>query len=255
LHDKLVFWAQSQIVGKLWTQDNVDFASSLGKLWELQELTYDSRLIEYFGQEYGKATAMLGEPIFEYLARHVELEDRLELSDKILRAIIVEMLSTHTEYSRFWRNPLKRALRALSFGHTIEPLVPTQERRRAELFSTMELKSMALCHINYLVGQGLKKRIALERVSNVLNQSPKTIRSWEKLLKYDEDYVANAYATQLASRFEKQIEAGKIEVLEDEYGDEGHRNESYWKLAKVQFARFRNISLERIRDELNKIRR
>jgi hypothetical protein len=169
--------------------------------------------------------------------------------------MVIELLSSEARRSQFWRQPLQEALRALNFGQIIEPLVPTAARRRAEFFETLSWKKAAICHVNYLVGSGVKKHVALERVARALNQSPETLRTWEKFLLSDEEFEANAYAARLAGEFAEEIEANKIDELEKLHGDAGFRNRSYWRLAGIQHARFKNISLERIRDKLNEIRR
>jgi hypothetical protein len=71
----------------------------------------------------------------------------------------------------------------------------------------------------------------------------------------NEEYEAAAYAARLAGEFADEIEAGKIKELEEKYGNESFRNRSYWRWAEIQHARIRNRPFEKIRDNLNKIRR
>ena len=41
---------------------------------------------------------------------------------------------------------------------------------------------MAVAHIHYLLGKGIKKHIALERIADALAVSVETLRDWEKAL-------------------------------------------------------------------------
>jgi hypothetical protein len=43
IYDKLVFWAQAQIIGKFWTEQNLDFARELGRLWRVEDITESRR--------------------------------------------------------------------------------------------------------------------------------------------------------------------------------------------------------------------
>jgi hypothetical protein len=258
LYNRLAFWAQSQLVGKVIAYSNPELIARLSELWGLKEIDEDSHFMEYLGHSLGSSSLHLDDPVVQFLANHEELEEQLELSQPMLRRAVRELLSAsgdHRNHSSFWREPLRDALQALNFGQAVEPLIPSSERRRSEFFETLEWKSMALCHVNFLVGQGLKKHVALDRVARVLNQSPETLRSWEKLLKGDDEFCEDARATRLAGELQEEIEKTEVSDLEERYGNEGFRNRSYVWMAKRQLLRIKNIPLELVRDRLNSIRR
>ena len=256
LYDELLFWAQSHIAGKIWAGQNKALASKLAKVWGIEELTVDSHFLERLGHDYGICGGIGGDPLLEFEAQIENIDEQLDLSQSSLRSLIRELLMSHARKSSFWRHELQDGLRALNLGQAVEPLVPTTSRRRADFIETLELKSTALCRVNFLVGQGIKKHVARERVAHALGQSSETLRSWEKLLADGgEEFQAEFYAARLAGRFEDELEKGRIDKLEEEYGDDSFRNRSYWQMAQVQLARAKNIPLERIRDELNSVRR
>ena len=251
----LGFWAQAHIVGRTWAMSDLAFANQLAKLWGMEHgIEHDSHILEYFGSEYGRSSSVWGEPIFHYLAENEELEEKTELSDQVLRSAMRQLITSDCRRSAYWRRPLMDALEALNYGQIVSPLTPSESRRRSDFFETLSLKRAALCHLNFQVGKGIKKHVALDKVAAVLNQSPETIRSWEKQLRDDEEYQADAYAARLAGQFEDELKTRSVADMVEEYGDEALRNVTYWQRAKFQMARAQHYPLERIRDEMNAVR-
>jgi hypothetical protein len=254
LFDMLGYWAQAQIVGKVWAEANPKLANQLAELWSIADgIEFDSHVLERFGSEFGQSRGWIGEPIFDFLASREDLDEQTQLSQPVLREAMRRLLCSDPRRSSFWRRPLAEGLKALNFGQIVEPLEPVRSRRRADFFETLALKSEALCRMNFLIGKGIKKHIALEKVAGVLNQSPETLRSWEKLLRDDEEHQADAHAARIAGKFEEEVRTRSVDELVDKYGDEGFQNIPYWQRAKYQMGRAQHYPLERIRDELNEI--
>ncbi len=73
-------------------------------------------------------------------------------------------------------------------------------------------------------------------------------------MKADEECSADAYAARLAGELREEIENTEIDELEEKYGNDGFRNRSYIRMAKLELLKTKHIPLERIRDKLNAVR-
>jgi hypothetical protein len=74
-------------------------------------------------------------------------------------------------------------------------------------------RAVAVAHVYYLVGKGLKKHIALNRVSKALPADGETIRSWEKSLAKDRWFNNLWQGAYLAGQLELE---GHIVFTEEE---------------------------------------
>lgn len=87
------------------------------------------------------------------------------MSDPLLRPIIQEPLVSRSANSSFWRFPLRHALFALEFGEVEEVVKPSAIRRQGNPVALYRWKLLALSHARFLMGKGLKKYKALEKVA------------------------------------------------------------------------------------------
>lgn len=58
--------------------------------------------------------------------------------------------------------------------------------RRGKPFQLDWRRAIAISHVYYLWGQGIKKHVALERIGKALAVSVETLRDWEKHLAVDD---------------------------------------------------------------------
>jgi hypothetical protein len=81
LFDMLGYWAQAQIVGKVWAEANPKLANQLAELWSIADgIEFDSHVLERFGSEFGQSRGWIGEPIFDFLASREDLDEQTQLS-------------------------------------------------------------------------------------------------------------------------------------------------------------------------------
>jgi hypothetical protein len=90
------------------------------------------------------------------------------LSAEVLRRVMVRLLLSTDANSSFWRFRLQTAMRAANAGERDALFEPAKTRRRGQPFQLDELRAIAVCHVYYLLGKGLKKHVALERIANAL---------------------------------------------------------------------------------------
>ena len=87
----------------------------------------------------------------------------------------MRLLLSKDANSSFWRFPLSHALRAANAGERDAVLEPTKTRRRGRPYQLDWYRAVAIAHVYYLLGQGIKKHIALERIGSALAVSVETI--------------------------------------------------------------------------------
>ena len=175
------------------------------------------------------------------------------MSDPPLRRIIQELLVSRSANSSFWRFPLRHALFALELGEVDELVKPSAIRRQGNPVALYRLKLLALSHVRFLMGQGLKKFKALETVE-ALGQSSETIRSWEKAYGFDDDFMMALRSAELAGELEKEIDTRSINEIIEEYGAEYFRHASDVEYAKHTLGELRAIPLDAVREGLRKAR-
>lgn len=73
---------------------------------------------------------------------------------------------------------LRHALEALEQGETLPLLEPVPTEGRAKAWSSYNMQVRALEHVEFMIGQGTQKQIALANVSRALNVSVETLRKW-----------------------------------------------------------------------------
>jgi len=109
---------------------------------------------------------------------------------------------------------------------------------------------MALRHVYYQIGRGLKKYRALQLVGDELGQSPETLRAWEKAIINDEDFAMDLVGAKLAGELEDEIDKHSTAELEERYGSRYHRHTSDIEYAKSILRMIRSFPLKRIRERL-----
>jgi hypothetical protein len=168
-----------------------------------------------------------------------------DLSDEALRRIIVRLLLSTDANSSFWRFPIQEAFRALNAGERDDFCGPAKARRRGRPYRLDCCRAVAISHVYYLWGQGIKKHIALERVGKALAVSVETLRDWEKSLRVDDWFSREWTAAALAGEFEEEIKEKSVLALESKFGgkwssDFGHAKfflkmiEDAWSLKKLK---------------------
>lgn len=129
-----------------------------------------------------------------------------DLTDEVLRRVIVQLLLSTSADSSVWRFPLSHGLRALNHGETTEFLTPARSRRRGRPYLLDEVRADVVAHLHYLRGKGIKKYIALEKIGNEIGASPETIRDWEKRLRSDDWFFFHWEAAFIAGQIEDDPE-------------------------------------------------
>jgi hypothetical protein len=198
---QLLLWAQSQIVGYEICKRHPDVADVL-KRRRGKDLDSDSHELEILGMAVRNRPPS-DEDEYEKFLDDIESECKYPLNDAALRSSIVHMLRSHDRNTSFWRNPLIDALSALNAGEVDPFLRPERTRRRGKAYQLDRWRRMAVSHVYFHVGRGETKHVALEFVAKKLNQSPDTIRSWEKALKNDDRCCARWRAAKIAGSHRK----------------------------------------------------
>jgi hypothetical protein len=251
LYGHLMVWAQAHLTGYHIARDSPKWVDQLVAI-RGSELDEDSHELELLGLLY------IFNPPPDSLNDTEELTDRLEkveggLHDESLRRIIDELLLSTDANSSYWRFPLGHALRALNYGERDLFLAPSKKRARGKAYTLAYHRALAVAHVYYRVGKGIKKYVALESVANALAVSAETIRDWERTLK-DDDYFRHEWdAASLAGHIEEiQDTMSRREIIEKytewQFGFRTNVSMAYTFLdwSKSQW------SLKRIKDELRK---
>ena len=104
-----------------------------------------------------------------------------------MRSLIRELLDSRCGSNSFWRFELGRALHALEHGQVHDLVKPARRKPQGDVLELRYAKLRAIQHVQFKVGAGYKKHVALASVAEELGQSIETLRSWEKDLLRDED--------------------------------------------------------------------
>jgi hypothetical protein len=248
LFGELLLWAQSHIAGYEIGRSNPDFIHKLAKTFG-REIDVDSHVLEYVGLGFSWNRVNYDDPTMEKVEEVMEKE-KPAMDDPALRSLIRELLVSRSANSSFWRFPLKDALFALNVGHVEDLVRPEPIRRQGNPVQLLNCKMMALRHVYYHIGRGLKKYRALQLVGDELGQSPETLRSWEKSIIGDEDFMVALVGAKLAGELETEIDKYSIKELTEKYGAQYHRHTSDLEYAKFILASIRSSPLKRIRDGL-----
>ena len=215
IYGRLLLWAQAQIVGHEISKDCPKLVEALDKL-RGSDIDANSHELELLGLTY-----VYNPPINQreqVLALSEKLETVEEGSNAALRRVIVRLLLSTDANSSFWRFPLQEALRSLNAGERKELFEPAKTRRRGKPFQLDCCRAGAISHVYYLVGKGIKKHVALERVGKALAVSVETLRDWEKSLDVDDWFRLDWRAAAIAGELEDEIREKSILALEEKYG-------------------------------------
>jgi len=252
LYGELLLWAQSQIAGYEVGRSNPEFMEKLAKVFG-HEITVDSHVLEYIGLGWSWNRVNYDDPMMQ------RVEDAMEkykpnLDERAIRSLIRELLVSRSANSSFWRFELQSALYALNLGHVNELFMPEPKRRQGNPVQLLHWKMMALQHVYYHIGKGLKKYRALQLVADALGQSVETLRSWEKSISGDEDLMVQLGSSSLAGELENELDKYSISKLIKMYGADYHR-----KIADIEYASYalkdiRSTPLKKIQDGLRTAR-
>lgn len=234
----LLLWAQSQIVGYELVKEFPDWANQL-------DLTPDCHELELLGLSYAH------NPPENQLAK--DPPDGFDLTDDVLRRAIARLLLSTDANSSFWRFPLEHALRAANAGELASLCKPSMTRRRGQPYRLDYTKANAVAHVHYLIGKGIKKHIALERIADAVAQSPETLKDWEKGLRKDDYFAFMWESAHLAGQLEGVIKSNSLNDLVEEYGAELFGPTSDFVVA-CAFIKEKDdeLSLERLKADLRK---
>ncbi len=224
VHARLMQWAQSHLIGYEMAQSDAKIAEVLMSM-RGGETSDNSHQHEQLGSLY------VWNPGYVYSAGDDRsgdhwsntLEQRLReadlgLEDDVLRRVIVQMLRSLSIDSSVWRFPLSEALNALNRGEVTDFFKPSngqQPGRRPYMLD--RARADAVAHVYYLIGKGIKKRVALFRVGAEVNVSPETVREWEKSLRPDEAFRFLWESAWLAGQIEDDPELASADVFDLRY--------------------------------------
>jgi hypothetical protein len=172
-----------------------------------------------------------------------------------IRHLIREIMRSPTgANSSFWRVPLQDDLFALNIGHAEGVLRPEPVRRQGNPVLLFKSKVMALRHVHYKMGQGMKKYRALELVGNELGQSSETLRAWEKSIARDDHHMMSLLAAKWAGEFENEIDSDSIDELIERYRSRYPGTEMNIFEARQALESIRSHSLSEIRQAIRRSR-
>ena len=143
---------------------------------------------------------------------------------------------------------------ALELGEIDELVKPLEIRRQGHPVALYRWKLLTLSHARYLMGKGLKKYKAMEKVAESVGQSVETLRSWEKGYGFDDDFMMGLRAAELAGELEDVLDAQPIHRIIEEYGQEYFRHTSDVEYAKLTLGQLRATPLEAVRAGLRTAR-
>lgn len=230
VYGELLLWAQSQIAGYEVTKESPRWREELVKRLG-GEFDEDSHELEQIGLSF----------------THLGILPNVE----VLRKVIYRLLHSTAAKTSFWVAPLSVALRAANAGELDIIFEPTKTRRRGRPYQLDVARAIAIAHVYYLTGKGIKKYIALERIGNALAVEAETLRGWEKALRHDEWIMFDWKGAHLAGRLEDEIKEKSPLALVEEYGGEYLGPTSNFESARFFLERINNVwSLEEVKHSL-----
>lgn len=250
LFDLVGLWAQCHLAARARAAYDAEFVDYL--MDRYPDLHQDSHFLESAGVEFlnGVATNFRDErfQVFTDDAEYLVPTGRI---DQIMRGFLVDMLTTRSQFGNIWRYPLLRAMRALNEGQYDPLLKPWPRRRVGQAFDLDQWRLEALAQVYFRVGVGWKKYKALEFVADGIGQSVETLRSWEKDLKIEPDYVAELRIAELAGQYVEDFDKG-VEIGFPDYGT--HRGVSVIVRAREYRELTRDLDLKTIADKIREMR-
>jgi hypothetical protein len=248
LFGELLLWAQSHLAGYEFAKANPKFMAKLSKMLG-EEPSVDSHVLEYIGLGYSWNRVNYDDPMMNKISDAIEKHgDGLDSAS--MRFLIRELLSSTSANSSFWRFELQSALYALNLGQ-VQPLTrPEPTRRQGNPLQLLNWKVMALQHVNFQIGKGLKKYRALQVVADAIGQSTETLRSWEKFISGDDDLMMALEAARLAGELESELDKQPISKLIEKHATQYHRHTTDIEYAKLTLRELRSTPLDKIRQGL-----
>ena len=251
LWGELLLWAQSHLAGYEMLKSHPEIRERLEKRLGV-EITVDSHAVEYVGVYFSWNHVDDSDPMLSVIHGIMAEEFEITMTDPPLRPIIRELLVSRSANSSFWRFPLQHALFALELGEVDDLVKPSEIRRQGNPVALYRWKLLALSHARFLMGKGLKKYKALEKVAQSIGQSVETLRSWEKAYGFDDDFMMALRAAELAGELEDELATRPINKIIEEYGAEYFRHTADVEYAKLTLGELRAVPLEAVREGLRK---
>lgn len=259
IYDKLVFWAQCELLGR----ELMDEHAGLVGMWVERNkisddtLSYLAELIGYScsrGEEFDDADRAYLLDILGH--RQMEIVDILPTLGLHARgrAFLEELLS-HDNGNLFLREMMHRVVgkfrraRQNAAAHNGQDLEEVLSQP-----SAFQWKLEALRQVRLMVGQGYKKITALVEVAAAVNHSVDELQNWERELVRFGDLENDLYCAELVGEFEQYFRTTHYSNIPnyDRYGsfDGVHNMERAAKLARV----VRRVSLHEINKALRNVR-
>jgi hypothetical protein len=250
LYGELLLWAQSQIAGYEFGRSNPDFMEKLSKTLG-HEITVDSHILEYIGLGWSWNHVNYDDPMVEWIDEELG-KSKANMDERAIRSLIRELLTSRSANSSFWRFELQSALYALGIGHVDEIFKPEPIRKQGDALQLFDCKLMALRHVHFHIGKGMKKYRALQLVADELGQSVETLRSWEKSISGDDELMIELGWSSLAGGLEGDLDKHSIHELIKMHGAKYHRHTADIEYAKSTLGLIRSRPLKGIRDDLRR---
>jgi hypothetical protein len=253
LNAKLMLWAQSHVMGKAFLESAPDQARRIARAFSTTTITPDSHLLEYVGLQFAWNPVDDDDPVLASMEKLLEGADYI--SPEALRNGIDELLMSKSADSSFWRFELQAALRHLSLGYVEDLVKPAPTKRQGNRVDVMRWRMMALKHVYYLKGKGVKKYRALNQVGAGIGQSSETLRTWEKEFLKDEDCAYELWFSEVAGQYETELDGSRSYVILDEFGLEPYyRNTSLSTYARSVLTAIRKYALSDVQEKLRESR-
>mgnify|MGYP001571519020 CR=1 FL=1 len=172
------------------------------------------------------------------------------LSGSARRSYISELLTSHSAGSFAWRNELTHSLRALNYGTVLELARPNALKGQGLLYESRIWKLQALLHVQFMIGKGIKKSVAMQEVATAVGRSFETIRDWETKTDFDTWELFQIEAAHLAGEFEEELKTIRLHHNEPSV-ELSQRNKGFKYTTLVELAHFYVMGVTRY--EMNEI--
>ena len=213
--------------------DNMRKIAGWLAIWHLVASEIQPDLIKYYERGYdGRAT-------LKSLGRRNALRMVFELSDLALGPLQKEALGTRVlVLPSALFTALKDAFVALEHGEVRPLLRPKTTGKHRYPYSYQQARLQACQYIYFAVGQGSKKKVAIELVEKAIGVKFDTLRAWERALRRDPSFRVQLDYADEAGRISK----GRGTATPDQTGP--HRTAAYAaqvhrKLAAEPLGRFK----------------
>jgi hypothetical protein len=163
-------------------------------------------------------------------------------------------LSQQTQTAVFGDSLFQSALRAANAGERDALFEPAKTRRRGKPYQLDGRRAIVVSHVYYLLGKGLKKHVALERIAKAIAVSVETLRDWEKELGKDDWYEFDWGGAYVAGFLEQEIKEKSYWELLEKYGANYFGPQSDFDTARYFLDRIKDDwSLEKLKADLRRL--